>query len=111
MMEASERDRMGQTKYEALHNLDNDDDNQREVYVYPQGQKKQMVLRQKFQESAPFYLKQNKQVFTRRTDPLQYESVLAQARERFENGLKKDQDANQKNLEEYQQYIDETSKF
>lgn len=44
-MEASERDRMGQTKYEALHNLDNDDDNQREVYVYPQGQKKQMVLR------------------------------------------------------------------
>lgn len=36
---------------------------------------------------------------------------MEQARERFEQRLKNERDMNQKNLEDYQTYMDETGKF
>jgi hypothetical protein len=50
-------------------------------------------------------------VFIRKTNPNNYESALEQARCRFEAKLKEEKDTNQKSLEEYQQYMDETTKF
>ena len=83
----------------------------RDLKLYPQGGDKQVMLRDKFQQSAPFYLKHNKPVFIRKTNEDRYQSTLEQARGRFEEQLRNEKEMNQKSLEEYQLYMDETSKF
>ena len=47
----------------------------------------------------------------RKTDPKAYDSALELARTRFEAKLKEDKDINQKSMDEYQMYMDETTKF
>lgn len=56
-------------------------------------------------------MRENKGVFKRKTNEEHYLSTMEQARNRFEAQLKATQLENQKNLDEYQQYMDETSKF
>jgi len=60
---------------------------QRDLKLYPQGGDKQVMLRDKFQQSAPFYLKHNKPVFSRKTNEDRYQSTMEQARGRFEAQL------------------------
>lgn len=50
-------------------------------------------------------------MFIRKTDSKAYDSALELARSRFEAQLKQDKDSNQKSLDEYQMYMDETTKF
>jgi hypothetical protein len=50
-------------------------------------------------------------VFVRKTDPKAYDSTIELARGRFEAKLKEDKDINQRSMDEYQMYMDETTKF
>ena len=50
-------------------------------------------------------------MFVRKTDPKAYDSTIELARGRFEAKLKEDKDINQRSMDEYQMYMDETTKF
>ena len=78
--------------------------------VAPGGDER-VLLRDKFSEQLPFYLRSNKPVIFRKTNEQHYESALLAARSRFEAGLQNAQKENAKNIEEFHQYMDETSKF
>jgi hypothetical protein len=90
MIESKEKEKMGEERYNKLHDVSN----QRTSLKYPQGNMKQEQLYESFQYDAPFYLKENKPVFIRKTDPKCYESALEQARNRFEAKLKEEKDIN-----------------
>ena len=83
----------------------------RSVNEHPQGTQKKEQLLEQFQYDAPFYLKENKPVFNRRTNQQNYDSALELARGRFEEKLKEEKDSNARNIDEYQTYMDETMKY
>lgn len=114
VLESKEREKIGTELYDQLHGLNNEGvpaGLEKEIHMYPQGGNKQARLRDQFEQSPPFYLRENKGVFNRKTNETHYLSTMEQARSRFEAQLHKTQQDNQKNLDEYQQYMDETSKF
>ena len=82
-----------------------------DINLYPQGGDERVLLREKFSEQLPFYLRQNKPVIFRKTNERHAESAMVAARSRFEDGLKLAKTENAKNIEEFHQYMDETSKF
>jgi len=84
---------------------------EQDINLYPQGGDERVLLRDKFSEQLPFYLRSNKPVIFRKTNERHYESALLAARGRFEDGLKLAKNENAKNIEEFHQYMDETSKF
>jgi len=49
---------------------------ERETRLYPQGGADRVLLRDKFQENAPFYLRTNKPVIVRKTNAYNYASTL-----------------------------------
>ena len=56
--------------------------------MFPQGGNKKVHLMEKFQSSSPFYLNENKPVFARRLNQGNVKSTFEQARARFEDMLK-----------------------
>ena len=83
LIESTERAKLGEEKYEKLHGLQQS----RVTSKHPQGTIKQEHLYESFQYDPPFYLKENKPVFIRKTNPAAYDSALEMARGRFEAKL------------------------
>lgn len=56
-------------------------------------------------------MRSNKPVIYRKTDENLFASAMSEARSRFEEKLKAEKTQNQKNLDDFHAYMDETSKF
>ena len=86
-------------------NVEND------INLYPQGGNDRVLLRDKFQQSVPFYLRENKPTIFRKVNEERFDSAMSEARTRFEQKLREEKTENQKNINEFHAYMDETSKF
>lgn len=84
---------------------------EKDIKLYPQGGNDRVLLRDKFQESVPFYLRENKPTIYRKPNEQFFDSAMSEARNRFEQRLRDEKTQNQKNLDEFHAYMDETSKF
>jgi len=70
---------MGSDVYDRINQMNQEGRDQKEIEglkrdlkMYPQGGEEKVMLRDKFQQSAPFYLKHNKPVFIRKTNEDRY---------------------------------------
>lgn len=84
---------------------------EKDINLYPQGGDERIMLRDKFQDAIPFYLRANQPVLYKKPNENLYTSAMTEARHRFEEKLKKEKKENQKNLDDFHAYMDETSKF
>lgn len=57
---------------------------EKDMNLYPQGGNDRVLLRDKFQEAIPFYLRENKPVIYRKVNEKHFDSAMSEARNRFE---------------------------
>ena len=81
--------------------------------MHPQGGIKKVLLGESLAKAAPFYLKVHKPTILRKipVDTEAYQSVMENARKRFEDQVIQNQAYNQKNLDQFHELLTETSKY
>ena len=67
---------------------------EKDARLFPQGGSDRVLLRDKFQEAIPFYLRENKPVILRKPNEQMFKDAMTEARARFEQKLKDEKDMN-----------------